>query len=386
MKVTCNQTSLARQLAIVGRLVSAKPGLPILANVLVEADGSKLQLTATDLELGVNTWIGAEVAEEGKITIPARTLSEFVNSLPEGKVELAQEKQNIKVTTTNNEAQFNTMPPDDFPAVPGVDNGELVLKVKPEDMKKAADRVAVAAASDDSRPVLTGIKMEAEGSDLAFIAVDGFRLSKQVVELEDSVKEKTELLVPAKAIEEVARVIDDLTEEDGDSKSKKKKKDEPVEVYLLKDKNQVIFRYKEVDLISRVIDGQFPEYQQIIPTGFKTKLEMEEEQIQNAVRIVNIFARGAIGNKAIMEFDPENKQVKVSAALVEVGENESNFEATGEGEKLKIAFSTKYLTDMLSCVDGDKIIFEGSGAVAPGVFKSKGDDSFLHIIMPMRQD
>lgn len=378
MKISCNQASLAKQLAIVGRLVSGKPGLPILANVLLETEDSKLKLTATDLELGVHTWIGAEVKAEGKITIPARTFSEFVNSLPTGSMEVELEKQVMKVTATNNAAQFNTLPPDDFPAVPTVKDGTLIMSLEPDAIQSAINRVALAAASDDSRPVLTGIKVEAEGTGLTLVAVDGFRLARQYMEMEKTVKEKVDLLIPAKSFQELARVINDLS--DG---SDKKKKD-MVEVYLLKNKNQVIFRYKEVDLISRLIDGQFPEYKQIIPTGYQTKVEMNVAELQNAVRIVNIFARNVIGNKAVMEFLPKDKQVKVSADLVEVGGNESIFEAEGEGDNLKIGFSAKFLTDMVSCVSGDKMIFEGSNPTAPGVFKSKGEDGYIHIIMPMR--
>jgi len=380
MKVSCNQTSLAQQLSIIGRLVSSKPGLPILANVLLETEDSKLKMTATDLEIGVHTWIGAEIKGDGKITIPARTFAEFVNSLPPEGVTLDLENQTLKVTTVNNSAQFNTLPPDDFPSVPGIDEGDILMSVPAHDLQVAINRVAFAAASDDSRPVLTGMKIEAEGTTLTLIAVDGFRLSRQILELDKSVKEKTDLLIPAKAMQELSRIISDTSDEGS------KKKNDVVEMYVLKDKNQVAFRYKEVDLVSRLIDGQFPEYKQIIPTGYQTKVEMETDQLQNAVRIVNIFARSTIGNKAIMEFNPDDSTVKVSASLAEVGQNESNFEAKVEGESLAIGFSGKFLTDMLSSIDGDTMIFEGSNPTAPGVFKSKGDDNYLHIIMPMRID
>jgi DNA polymerase III subunit beta len=380
MKVSCNQITLARQLATIGRLVSSKPGLPILANVLLEIEESKLKMTATDLEIGVHSWIGAEVKADGRITIPARTFAEFVNSLPSEAVNLELENQILKVTTVNNAAQFNTLPPDDFPAVPNVDEGKLLMQVSAEELQRAIDRVAFAAATDDSRPVLTGIKLEAEGTTLTMVAVDGFRLSRQIIELDKSTKEKMDLLVPAKSMQELSRVIGDASS-DGE-----KKKNEFVEIYVLKEKNQVAFRYKEVDLLSRLIDGQFPEYKTIIPTGYQTKTEMPTADVQNAVRIVNIFARSAIGNKAIMDFDPAKKSVKVSASLAEVGENESSFESKIEGEPLRIGFSSKFLTDMLSSMRGDTIICEGSNPTAPGVFRSKGDDNFLHIIMPMRID
>ncbi len=378
MKISCNQESLAKQLGVVGRLVSNKPGLPILANVLLETEDSKLKMTATDLEIGVHTWIGAEVKEDGRITIPARTFSEFINSLPADQIDIVLEEQTVNVNTSNNSAQFNTLPSDDFPDVPRVDDGKLIMSIDPEVLEDAINKVAFAAATDDSRPVLTGIKLEAEGTDLTMVAVDGFRLSRKLVELSKAVEDSLDLLVPAKAMQELAKVIGDLSD------AEEKKSSEKVELYMLEGKNQVIFRYREVDLVSRLIDGKFPEYKQIIPTGYQTRAKMGAGAFQNAVRIVNIFARNVIGNKAITEFDAEKGTIKVSASLAEVGENESSFEADIEGDGMSIGFSSKFLSDMISSIDGEVIIFEGSSATAPGVFKSVEDDSFLHIIMPMR--
>lgn len=380
MKVSCNQSSLAKQLGIVGRLVSGKPGLPILANVLVETEDSKLKLTATDLEMGVHTWIGAEVKEEGVITIPAKTFSEFVNTLPSEKVDIQMTKQILKVKTKNNSAQFNTLPSDDFPKVPTVDDGELLFVVDPGVIADAVNKVSVAAASDDSRPVLTGIKIEVEGKDLTMVSVDGFRLARKFIKLEKESKDNIDLLVPSRSMQELSRVISDL-HEDGDGKKK-----DNVEVYLLKGKNQIGFRYKEVDLTSRLIDGQFPEYKQIIPTGFQTKVEINSEEFRNSVRIVNIFARSVIGNKAIIDIDSDKGNVTVGAALVEVGENQSSFKGKIDGDKIKIGFSAKFLSDMLSTIDGDSMIMECSNSTAPGVFRSSDDDSYIHIIMPMRID
>jgi DNA polymerase-3 subunit beta len=380
MKVSCNQSSLAKQLGIIGRLVNSRPGLPILANVLLETEDSKLKLTATDLEMGVHTWIGAEVKEDGVITIPAKTFSEFVNTLPSEKVDLILDKQVLKVDTKNNSAQFNTLPSDDFPKVPTVADGKLLFSVDPAVISDAINKVSVASASDDSRPVLTGIKLEVEGKKLSMVSVDGFRLSRKFIDLDKESKEDLDLLIPSRSMQELSRIISDLYEE-GDGKKK-----DFVEVYLLKNKNQIVFRYKEVDLTSRLIDGQFPEYKQIIPTGYQTKVEMDSEEFRNSIRIVNIFARNVIGNKAIIEIDPEKNNVTVGAALVEVGENKSSFGGKIEGDKVKIGFSAKFLSDMLSTIDGDSMVMECSNSTAPGVFRSKDDESYLHIIMPMRID
>jgi DNA polymerase-3 subunit beta len=372
MKFSCNQDTFAKYLNIVSRIVSSKPGLPILNNVKFETSKGKLLITATDLEIGISTWIGADVQSEGKITVPAKQLAEFINSIPNEKVDVELEKQSFKVSTTNNSAEFNTIPVDDYPEVPTTEKEKSLLKINKEDLTKAISRVAFAAATDNIKPVLAGMLMEIDSSKVNFVGTDGLRLSRQVIELETGSEESKSLLIPVKAMQELAHIMTEITEEDS-----------TVELYLIKDRNQVLFRVGDVDLTSRLIDGEFPEYRPIIPTGFNTQCEVKRADFLDSLKVTNIIARSVLGNKIIMDIDSKENSITMSASQSDVGSNKSTFIGEIDGENLKIAFSSRLLTDVLNHLQSEDIIFECSEAVKPGVFKVKDDENFIHLVMPM---
>ena len=374
MKFSCNQDTFSKYLNIVSRVVSSKPGLPILNNVYFETSKGKLVMKTTDLELSISTWIGADVEDEGKITLPAKQLSEFVNSVPEEKIDVNVEKQNFNVSTSNNNASFNTMPSDDFPNIPLIEKKEEpFLQINKADFVLAINRVAFAAATDDIKPVLTGVKIEIkEDGTASFIATDGLRLSKQDIKIEKGVKNK-EFLVPVRALTELSHIISEAGEDAEDL----------ISMYLIEEKNQVLFRVGDIDIISRLIDGEFPEYEQIIPTGYKTKCDIERDEFLNSLKVVNIIARSVLGNKMILQIQSKENKITLSAVQSDLGKNESNFDCKVEGDDIKIAFSAKLLSDILNHVDSEKIIFECSEAVRPGVFKIVEDKSFIHLVMPM---
>ena len=373
MKFSCNQDTFSKYLNIVSRVVSNKPGLPILNNVLFESEKNKLIIKATDLELSINTWIGADITDEGKVTIPAKQLTDFVNSIPEEVVQVEVEKQNFNISTSNNTASFNTMPSDDFPTIPSVEKKEdPFIQINKADLVMAINRVAFAAATDDIKPVLTGVKFEIEDDLVALIATDGLRLSRQVIKVGKTSKNRS-FLIPVRALIELSYIISETSNDSN----------ELLSIYLIEDKNQVMFRVGDIDLISRLIDGEFPEYKQIIPTGFKTKCSIEREVFLNSLKIVNIIARSVLGNKMILDISSKSDQISLSATQADLGKNESNFGCKVEGDDLKIAFSAKLLSDILNHVDSENILFECSEAVKPGVFKIDGDDRFVHLVMPM---
>jgi DNA polymerase-3 subunit beta len=372
MKFSCNQDTFAKYLNIVSRVVSSKPGLPILNNVKFETSDGKLLITATDLEIGINTWIKADVQSEGKITVPAKQLSEFINSVPNEKIDVELEKQSFKVTTTNNSADFNTISVDDYPEIPTIGKEKPLLKINQDDLIEAVNRVAFAAATDNIKPVLAGILMEIDGPKVNFVGTDGLRLSRQIVELETGSEEEKSLLVPTKALQELAHIITEIAEEDS-----------PVEMYLIKDRNQVLFRVGDVDLTSRLIDGEFPEYRPIIPTGFNTRCKVNRTEFLDSLKVTNIIARSVLGNKIIMEINSKENSITMSASQSDVGSNKSTFEGDIEGEDLKIAFSSRLLSDILNHLQSEDIVFECSEPVKPGVFKVEDDENFVHLVMPM---
>jgi DNA polymerase-3 subunit beta len=372
MKFSCNQDTFSKYLNIVSRIVSSKPGLPILNNVKFKTNKGKLLITATDLEIGISTWIGADVQSEGEITVPAKQLAEFINSLSNEKVDVTLEKQSFKVDTTNNKAEFNTIPVDDYPEVATIDKQNPLLSINTEDLTKAISRVAFSAATDNIKPVLAGMLMEIESNKVNFVGTDGLRLSRQSIELETGSEEDKSLLIPVKAMQELAYIISEISE--GDS---------VVELFLIKDRNQVLFRVGDVDLTSRLIDGEFPEYRQIIPTGFSTQSKIKRADFLDSLKVTNIIARSVLGNKIILEIDSKKNSITMSASQSDVGSNKSTFEGEITGENLKIAFSSRLLTDVLNHLQAEDIIFECSEAVKPGVFKVQDDESFIHLVMPM---
>ncbi|MFA7654973.1 DNA polymerase III subunit beta [Candidatus Dojkabacteria bacterium] len=374
MKFSCNQDTFSKYLNIMSRVVSNKPGLPILNNVYFEATKGKLVMKTTDLELSISTWIGADVENDGKITLPAKQLSEFVNSVPQEKIDVTVERQNFNISTSNNSASFNTMPPDDFPNIPSVEKKEEpFLQINSTDFLLAVNRVAFAAATDDIKPVLTGVKIEIKDNGTAsFVATDGLRLSKQDITIEKGIKNK-DFLVPVRALLELSYIVNEVGEEAGSM----------VSLFLIEDKNQVMFRVGDIDIISRLIDGEFPEYEQIIPTGYKTKCNVDRDEFLNSLKIVNIIARSVLGNKMVLQIQSKENRISLSAVQSDLGKNESNFECKVEGDNLKIAFSSKLLSDILNHIDSEKILFECSEAIRPGVFKIDDDNNFIHLVMPM---
>jgi len=372
MKFSCNQDTFSKYLNIVSRIVSSKPGLPILNNVKFETSKGKLLITATDLEIGITTWIGADIQSEGNITVPAKQLAEFINSVANEKIDVTLEKQSFKVDTTNNKAEFNTIPIDDYPEVVTVDKQKSLLKINTEDLIKAINRVAFSAATDNIKPVLAGMLMEIESNKVNFVGTDGLRLSRQIIELETGSEEDKSLLIPVKAMQELAYIISEVSEEE-----------KVVELFLIKDRNQVLFRVGDVDLTSRLIDGEFPEYRQIIPTGYNTQCENKRTDFLDSLKVTNIIARSVLGNKIILEINSKDNSITMSASQSDVGSNKSTFTGEISGENLKIAFSSRLLTDVLNHLQVEDIIFECSEPVKPGVFKVKDDESFIHLVMPM---
>ena len=374
MEFSCNQDTLSKYLNSLSRIVNSKPGLPILNNVLFETQAGKLLMTVSDLELSMNCWIGADVKSEGKITVPAKQLSEFVNIIPNEKITASLDGNTMNISTVNNSAQFNTIPAYDYPAIAAIGDEKPLLKISMDDVLMAVKRVAFAASTDDVRPVMTGINVEIKEDTVAFVGADGFRLSRQIVKLLESAIREINLLIPAKALQELAHIVSEFASENSNNL---------VELYLIEDRNQVIFKYNDIELSTRLLDGQYPVYQQAIPTGYQTKTVLNRSDFQSAYKVVNIIARTVLGNKLYVEQDASDNQIKIYASQSEVGSNESVFTSEIEGEDMKMAFSSKLLGDMLSNIDAAELVFESSSATSPGVFRIKGDDSFLHLIMTM---
>ena len=370
MKIQILQESLNRGLTTVSRSISSKAQLPILANVLLKTDKNQLQLSATNLETGISLRLGAKIEKEGEITIPAKILAEIIASLPAGKIDLEVKENLLNINANGYRANLNGMAAAEFPKLPTYEE-ESLFSLPAEKLVEAINQVAFSAATDEGRPVLTGVLLRIDGKTLSLVATDGYRLSLKTLALDSLVKENFSLLLPARTLMEVARII---SEEKGEELS-------TVRLGFTKEQNQVVFVFPELELFSRVIEGEFPAYEKIIPQGFSTKITLDKESFSRAVKLVSIFARDSAN---IIRLKIDQDFLEMSANSPQVGENKNSLEAKIEGEKNEIAFNYRFLQGFLGAVSSSEVVLEMNGPLSPGVFKSAEDESYKHIIMPVR--
>jgi len=372
VKVTSLQENLARGLQIAGRAVSTRGSLPILGNVLLRTENGRLKLTATNLEVGINVWVPAKVDDDGGITVPAKLFTDFVNSLPPGPAELSL---NVRTKTVHlksgpYEANFKGMDAEEFPIIP-VAPEKPTTRLPKSTLRRMINEVAFVATTDDSRPVLTGVLTTFEGEKLTMAAADPYRLSVRTGTLSSRVESKLEVIIPARSLQEVWRIIDDT--------------DDPVEIFVTPNGSQVIFHTQEADLVSRVIEGQFPNYRQVIPTGkAATRIVAQREDLLQATRLASLFARDS-ANMLRFQVDPDQQPpLVISANAAEVGDNTAKVEATVDGQNTTIAFNSRFISDALGSLTAPEVALELGGPLAPGVVKIVGDDTYLHVVMPLR--
>ncbi|MCH8900910.1 MAG: DNA polymerase III subunit beta [Chloroflexi bacterium] len=373
MKISCLQEHLAKGLGIVGRAVATRSTLPITANVLLSSDEGRLKLSATNLEIALSCWIGAEVETEGAITVPARLLTDFVNSLPSEQIEmtLAQRSRQLKLVCARNEANIGGMDADDFPPIPTVEDGGS-LELDPETLHTAISQVIIAAATDDSRPVLTGVDVVMEGDQLTLAAADGFRLSVRHLKLAKEVPERVEVIIPARALAELNRLLPEETE--------------PVEMTFNATRTQALFKLKNIELVAQLLQGTFPNFSQLIPDSHESRAVVDVSEFLRETRIASIFARdgsGIIRIQCIAGEELAPGKMTISARAEEIGDNMGEIDAAVEGDAAKIAFNSKYLQDFLQVLDGGRVALETNGPSKQGVLRPVGDDSYIHVVMPM---
>ena len=376
MKVVCLQENLNAALADVGRAVASRTPLPITSNVLISTDGGRLKLSATNLELTITTWIGAKVEEEGVVTVPARLLGEFVGSLPSEEVHLvgAPGGKSLNVTCARFQANIAGTDPEEFPPTPTVEDG-FEVNIGTDLLKQAIDGVAFAAATEDSRPVLTGVQIEIKDGGLVLAAADGFRLAVYETKLADEVPESSAIIVPAKSLQEVSRLASG--------------KDYPVKIKVNEGKTQVLFQFETAAVVSQLIQGTFPNYSQLVPKEHVSKTTVDVGEFARATRAASIFARDGSGIVRLQTFEGEEDGIgglSIEARSEEVGDNKGKITATIEGDPAKIAFNAKYLTEVLGVLGHGMVALETSSASSPGVLRPLSPSegvSYVHVVMPM---
>jgi len=371
MQLNCLQENLSHGLGVVQRAVATRTTLPITQHVLLTTDGGRLKLSATNLEIAISTWIGAEIKDEGAITVPARLLTDFVNSLSKQtiSVQTTSPAKGIEVKGDRVDATINGADAAEFPPIPSVSDG-IATRVDAKAIRAAIHQVVLAAAAEDSRPVLTGVNVELEGTALTLAAADGFRLAVHKTEVLDAVPEKLSVIVPSRTLQEVERLIEG---------------DEPIDIVVTPQKSQVLFRLLNVEIVSQLIQGTFPNYSQLVPQEHTTRAIVDLGELQRATRTASIFAKDGSGIIRIQMAPGASGAgtVTISSRAEELGDNTGEIEAEVEGDEGKIAFNSRYLSDVLAVLGKDKVAMEMTTSSSPGVIKPVDSDNYIHVVMPM---
>ena len=373
MRLSCLQENLNRGLGVVGRAVATRATLPITNNVLLATDQSRLKLVATNLEMAISCWIGAKVEEEGAITVPARLLTEFISSLPNEKVDisLSPRTKTLELKCARFEARVSGVDAKDFPPIPKIEEG-ITTKVEADSLRQGISQVVFAAASEESRPVLTGVDAQFEGDLLTLAAADGFRLAVYKLPIAVPIGEKSEVIIPARTLAELNRLMAD--------------QEEAVEITINPNKSQALFHLKNIELVSQLVQGTFPNYAQLIPQSYTTRTVVDVAEFLRATKTASIFARDGSGIVRLViapggELTPG--KMTISARSEEIGDDVGEIDAIVEGEEAKIAFNGRYLTDVLGVLGESQVALETTNPSSPGVIRPVGVDNYIHVVMPM---
>ncbi len=372
MKVEVNQSQLAHGLSVVNRAVSAKSTLPVLSNILLATDEGRLRLSATNLELGITCWIPANIADEGSITIPSRTLSDLVGTLPNETVKMDLNPRNSTLNIKCGAALVDIKGIDaqEFPPIPTVDmSSSIPLSVI--EFKEMIQQVVFATSSDDGRPVLQGVLLTITESTVTMAATDGFRISVRKATLKEPAPSPINAIIPGRALGELARIAVNG--------------DEVIHMVMPSDRGQVIFHLHDAELVSQLIDGNFPDYNAIIPKNFKTHTTTNRENMLKACRQAEVIARDS-NNVVRLDITPEGEQtgtIKVSALSEETGSSDITVDATIEGSELAIAFNVRYLREVMEVMGSPNVSLDTNMNNTPALIKPVGNEDFIHVIMPM---
>lgn len=362
MKLQVTQENLTRALGTVARVANSRGTLPILANVLIKTSNNRLSIAATNLDIAITQYIGAKVSTEGAITVPARLMQDFISSLPSGVIDLELEESKLKIATNQYQSTVNGIVADDFPVMPAISKGKS-WKISSQQLKRGLQQVVFAASADESRPILTGVLIHSSGGKLYLAATDSYRLAEK--ELGAS-KEEVRMLVPATAMHDLLRILGDLDED----------------VQTTHDEQQVLFKVGDVELVARLLEGNYPDYRKLIPQSFAVEAILKRTDFLNVTKVSSLFARESAGSVTI-KVDEANKTLSIRSIASQLGENTANAEASikGDGE---ITLNSRYLLDALQALTGDEVVFGFNGKLEATCLRDSKAKDYNHIIMPLK--
>lgn len=362
MKLQVTQENLNRALNSVARVANSRGTLPILANVLIKTSNNRLSLSATNLDIAITHYIGSKVSQEGSITVPARLMQDFVSSLPEGVINLDLQETKLHVSTDKYQSVVNGIVADDFPVMPAISDGKQWV-VDGATFKKGLQQVVFAASNDDTRPVLTGVLLQTFEGKLYMAATDSYRLTEKRL---NTNKEDVQLLIPASAMQDLLRVLGDADEK----------------IKITHDEQQVLFQVGDIELVTRLVDGKYPDYRKLIPQKFTTEARLKRADLVNVAKVSSLFARESAGSVTI-EVDESAGQLSIRSVASQLGENTATADAkiTGSGS---ITLNSRYLLDGLNALSGEEVVFGFNGKLEPTLLHDPANDDYKHIIMPLK--
>lgn len=368
MKLQVLQENLEKAVNITARFANTKAQLPILGNVLLSTKKSKIYISSTNLEISASVQIGAKIEEEGEISIPAKVITDLVTNLPKETIDLSSEKEQLKISTDGFSSTVLGMNSTDFPKVPNFLNDKNTISFSKKEISESLDKVIFATSTDETRPILTGVLFILDKDLLSLVATDGFRLSKKIIPVSTPIVEKKSVIIPKGVLGEISRGVFETDE---------------VLFDLEETDKQVIFGLQDTVLSSRLLEGEYPDFEKIIPKESALKIILDKEEFLRAVKLASIFARESAN---VIKIKVLKDSVKVLAESGAAGSQETKVDAKVEGqnENFEIAFNYRYLEDFLHSVTGDETSMEFLNPTSAGVFKDTGDSNYLHLIMPVK--
>lgn len=372
MKLSLLQENLNQALTHVSRFVSSRNQLPILANILFQTDSGRLKLSATNLELAINYWIGAKIDQPGSITVSHREIVEFISYLPSGKIDLSLNSNNIlEVNSAKAQSSFATMPIDDFPDTSST-NKLYSFDLDNQIFCQTINQIAFASSVDDTRPVLTATLWQLTSDSYTCVTTDGFRLSLKRHQLAKPIningQESVTFLVPTKGLVELTRLSKNASN---------------ITIGLTSDERQLVFVLDDLELLCRLVEGDYPDYNKIIPPNYSFKVNLDKQDFIQSLKIASVFARESAN---VVKFSFSKDKLELTANAPQIGQNKTYLDISTEGENpsLQIAFNYKFVSDFLAVCQGDTVTIELTDALSPAIFRDSSDPSFTHIIMPVR--
>jgi DNA polymerase-3 subunit beta len=369
VKLSVMQENLARGLQVVSRAVPSRSTLPVLNNVLLRTEDAGLKLTATNLEIGMTYWVPGKIETDGATTTPARLLTDLVAGLPANEVvnlEL-QAQETLHIQAGPFETHVKGIDAEEFPAIPTA--GEKpATRIAQNVLREGLGEVTFAAATDEARPILTGVLARFEGTSLTLAAADNYRIAVRTIETLDPVEE-TSIVIPARSLEALSRVLAET--------------DAPVSVMLSPARNQILFHLEGVDLVSRLIDGQFPNYQQVMPKSWTTRATVDRDSLLQAVRLASFIVSNT-ANIVKLHVGKDAATGLTVTSVADIGDNQGEIAAQVEGDGTTIAFNARYLIEVLSNVPAEQFAIELNGPLSPGVFRPVGQEQYVHVVMPVK--